>query len=297
MVVKRASLGATASPNDSRVSCYTNQSCFPTPFYSEFASKACHGLGYDLAGRRKVVEGQGSLPQCRHWGLAVSLRMRCHSSTSTQRQQLAPWKRLCELPPHSLDTHPLETYHIPSFLLYQPRVPDFAQTPILSPLPSLSLLTIPTRQLDIMTRSRPSASAKRPRTSSSGASSRAPASSVRTGSRNSIGAKMGRLRVAHDHLLQPPKDGHRYVTATGRSLDDGRYTWPLDDEVSHGKPHTKSTKGPQPPANRLPQSRSLNEMVAAYPNFKLEHIYPALRSQAACRVSFIPSSLTLAIIF
>lgn len=140
---KGASLGATASPNDSRVSCYTNQSCFPAPFYSDFAAKVCHGLGYDLAVCRKLVEGQGSLPQCRHWGLAVSLRMRCHSSTSTQRQQLAPWKRLCELPPHSLDTHPLETYHIPSFLLCQPRVPDFTQTPNLPALPFLSLSYYP----------------------------------------------------------------------------------------------------------------------------------------------------------
>ncbi|KAF7534650.1 hypothetical protein G7Z17_g13335 [Cylindrodendrum hubeiense] len=86
-------------------------------------------------------------------------------------------------------------------------------------------------------------------------------SEERAGSATVQGGRGGR-RGKDWELEQPPKDGHRYVTASGRSLDDGRYTWPLDDMVDHEKPHGKGKKARRPPlaANREHPSRSITEM-------------------------------------
>ncbi|KPM44293.1 hypothetical protein AK830_g2259 [Neonectria ditissima] len=222
----------------------------------------------ERAGSATVQGGRGGrrgkdweLEQC-----AVTLvRLPNTKALSTPAQ-----KDVCRFPPPFTCIY---SRHIGSFLFsfVSPTYPSNSNKHTFSvPFPHSHFhLRLPSsnpsaRQIAVMPEAQPLAARKRPRTSNVRGSPRAPASKICLGLHSSKRVKVERLRTAPDHLAQVPKDGHRYVTATGKFLDDGRYNWPLDDKVGREKQPVKSIKAHKARASQEPCSRSNTQMEDAF---------------------------------
>ncbi|KAM0561744.1 hypothetical protein ACHAPJ_002913 [Fusarium lateritium] len=70
--------------------------------------------------------------------------------------------------------------------------------------------------------------------------------------------KMANLKEPADHLALLPPNGHRYVTESGKRIQDTRYTWPLDDEDELKQPRPKPSNPPRP--GTKPKRRSCNQL-------------------------------------
>ncbi|KAJ4255560.1 Esa1p-associated factor [Fusarium torreyae] len=70
--------------------------------------------------------------------------------------------------------------------------------------------------------------------------------------------KMANLKEPADHLALLPPSGHRYVTGSGKRIQDTRYTWPLDDEDELKQTRPKPSNPPR--ASTKPKRRSCSQL-------------------------------------
>lgn len=107
--------------------------------------------------------------------------------------------------------------------------------------------------------------------------------------------RLSRLREQPDHLTSHPKNGYRYVSASGKCLYDLRYAWPLDRCSTSEMPQPVRDKGESSRAKQKRQAGNAMEGIEVYLDWLFYHTPSSPRTQFNGRVtvdlSFISSTL------